>query len=131
MENFEGCATFENQAAQGDCLITRVDSIPANAVRVDAVNGEHVVAHSETGHNHVVAEENVEFYNVPVGDTDVDAANDGKFSELVSYLRVKKPTALRHLRSFDTHAPIVIKEGDYRINRQREYTPEGFRRAAD
>jgi hypothetical protein len=44
---------------------------------------------------------------------------------------VNKDTELKHLRSFDTHESLSIPEGLYRINRQREYTPEGYRRAAD
>jgi hypothetical protein len=36
-----------------------------------------------------------------------------------------------HLRSYDMHAPITIKPGIYELRRQREYTPEGWRRVAD
>jgi hypothetical protein len=110
--------TFLRMAAQGDVLIQRIESIPNTAIQAQPENGVHVVAHSETGHSHVIDSGNVDYFH---------AANDS----FVSYLRVKQPTDLRHLRSFDTHAPIHIQPGDYQINRQREYTPEGFRRAAD
>lgn len=110
--------TFKRMAAQGDCLLTRIDSIPVNAVAQNPTDGLHIVAHSETGHHHVVDAGAVDYFA---------AANDA----FVSYLRVREPTDLRHLRSFDTHAPIHLQPGDYQINRQREYTPEGFRRAAD
>jgi len=109
---------FRNCAAQGDLLITRIDAIPATATAATPENGVHVLAHSETGHHHVVDAGAVDYFN---------AANDS----FVSYLRVNQPTDLRHLRSFDTHAPIHVDPGVYRINRQREYTPEGFRRAQD
>lgn len=110
--------TFDHCAAQGDLLITKIDRIPETAKPVNAEYGVHVVAHSETGHHHVVDANTVDYF---------DAANDA----FVSYLRVREPTDLQHLRSFDTHAPLHIQPGDYQINRQREYTPEGFRRAAD
>ena len=113
---------FKTQAAQGDLLITRIDSIPDDAVKQAPENGKYVVAHSETGHHHVVEAESVEYFH---------AANDGDFAGQVAFLRVNEPVDLRHLRSFDTHAPIRVEPGNYRINRQREYTPEGFRRAAD
>ncbi len=109
---------FELQAAQGDLLITRVNEIPADAKPAQVCVGVYVLAHSETGHHHVI--------DVSVAEC-FEAAND----PFVSYLRVSKATPIRHLRSFDTHAPIHVQPGLYRVNRQREYTPEGFRRAAD
>ncbi len=109
--------TFKNQAAQGDLLITRIAEIPADA-ELDHVKGDYVVAHSETGHNHVMSTQDVDFYK---------AAND----PFVLFLVVRADTELRHLRDFDTHKTITVPPGQYRINRQREYTPEGFRRAAD
>ncbi len=110
--------TFQNQAAQGDMLITRVESLPEGLTEAEAVHGEHVIAHSETGHNHVISEDGVSVF---------EAAND----PFVLYLKVDNTTELRHLRSFDTHESLKIAPGLYRVNRQREYTPEGFRRAAD
>lgn len=109
--------TFENQAAQGDLLITRIDDIPNSAI-LDNVKGDYIVAHSETGHNHVMAAQHCDFYK---------AAND----PFVLFLVVHNETPIRHLRSFDTHKTINVPPGKYRINRQREYIPEGFRRAAD
>jgi len=49
------------------------------------------------------------------------------------YLEVSgfEPAVLEHHRSFDTHEALEIKPGIYEIRRQREYTPQGFRRAAD
>jgi len=115
--------TFKNCAAQGDLLIRRIDSIPTNAKMEESVNGQFIVAHSETGHNHVVMESPSVKYLV----TD---------DPMVSYLQVLEATdatevLIEHLRSFDTHAPIVISPGNYEIRRQREYTPEGWRRVQD
>lgn len=115
--------TFNNQAAQGDLLIRRIDVVPANAVAMQSENGRFIVAHSETGHHHVIAERP----GVQVFTTD---------DPLVSYLQVVEATEqaealLEHLRSFDTHEAISIPPGNYELRRQREYTPEGWRRVAD
>lgn len=109
--------TFNNQAAQGDLLITRISQLPADAQALQKT-GMQIVAHSETGHHHVMSTESATFYQ---------AAND----EFVLYVVVDNDTTLLHERGFDTHAPISVGPGIYRINRQREYTPEGFRRAQD
>lgn len=115
--------TFENNAAQGDLMIRRIQAIPAGATKVAADKGFHVVAHSETGHNHVIAERpNVTLYTT--GDP------------MISYLEVIEATdatetLLEHLRGHDTHETIKIPAGLFEIRRQREYTPEGWRRVED
>ena len=115
--------TFINQAAQGDLLLRRIETMPDGVNPCVAQDGVYVVAHSETGHNHVIdATPNVALYSN--GDP------------MISYLRVVEScdateTILRHLRSFDTHESIIISPGVYEIRRQREYTPEGGRRVED
>lgn len=115
--------TFENQAAQGDLLIRRIDKLPEHAKKLAAEKGVHVVAHSETGHNHIIAQRpNVTMFTT--GDP------------MVSYLQVVEAadateTLLEHLRSFDTHETIKIPTGIFEIRRQREHTPEGWRRVED
>lgn len=115
--------TFEKCAAQGDLYIRRIDKLPNSVRRVTAEKGQYVVAHSETGHNHVIAERpNVTLY----------ATDD----PMISYLEVIRAadateTLLEHLRSFDTHETIKIPVGTFEIRRQREYTPEGWRRVED
>lgn len=111
--------TFENQAAQGDILVTKIDELPTGLSPMKQEGGKYVVAHSETGHHHVVEPTDAVVY---------EAAND----PFVLFVVPSKDTDITHLRSFHTHAPLTLKGGNvYRINRQREYTPEGFRRAAD
>ena len=113
--------TFQNQAAQGDLLLRRIDTLPPQAEAVKAKAGAYVLAHSETGHNHVVMERpNVTLYQ--------DRANLFR-----SWLVVSGDEAVKveHQRSHDTHEAIQIEPGIYEVRRQREYTPEGFRRAAD
>jgi uncharacterized protein with ACT and thioredoxin-like domain len=114
---------FKNTAAQGDLLIRRIDNLPKEVKPVDAIKGQFIVAHSETGHNHVIdATQNVQLFSN--GD------------QMVSYLQVieatdEVETIIKHLRSFDTHESIKIDAGIYEIRRQREYTPEGWRRVED
>ncbi len=115
--------TFKNRAAQGDLMIRRIDKLPSGLVKATSENGFHLVAHSETGHNHVIADRpNVALYTT--GDP------------MISYLEVIEATdatetLLEHLRSFDTHETIKIPAGIFEIRRQREYTPEGWRRVED
>lgn len=115
--------TFVNCAAQGDLMLRRIDKLPAGVKPLAAENGVFVVAHSETGHNHVVAATpTVQWY--------------GTDDPLVSYLEVIEATdatetLLRHLRGYDTHKTIVIPAGVFEVRRQREYTPEGWRRVED
>ncbi len=101
--------------AQGDLNIFVCDVIP-DLPESKPKDGKHVLAHSETGHHHVIDGNAVRVYNE---------------DDFISYLDVEKPSNVIHMRGFDTHETIQLPAGKYRITRQREYTPEGFRRAAD
>ena len=110
--------TFKMFAAQGDVFFERIAELPKGLVLVEPTDNRVTVAHSETGHDHVMDAETVEMYRLP--------------EEIYEcFLVVKEPTELRHLRSFDTHEPILFDKGVYRVRRQREHVPEGWRRAAD
>jgi hypothetical protein len=110
---------IQAQAAQGDVMFRRIETLPADARPCAATGGAFVVAHSETGHNHVVLERpGVTMFS--------------GMDELRSYLVVEdKPAPVEHQRSFDTHQSFALAPGVWEVRRQREYTPEGFRRAAD
>lgn len=110
--------TFKNCAAQGDLLIIRVDSIPENVTPLNAEKDVYVVAHSETGHHHVLDSEDVDCF---------------KLDDMKSYIEVKNiiGAQLKHLRDFATHETILIPPGIYELRRQREYMPEGWRRVED
>lgn len=111
--------TFNNCAAQGDMLIRKIDKLPDNVNALKSEAGHFVLAHSETGHNHVVKETpDVQFYQ---------NANDN----FIAYLVVNNEAVVEHMRSHDTHESIMFKQGVYEIRRQREYIQEGFRRAQD
>lgn len=111
--------TFTKAAAQGDIWFIRVnDPLPADAIEVLPENGELIVTHSETGHHHVMNPANAKMYRKP---------NDDYETILV----IERPTTLDHKRTFDTHESILFDAGTYKARRQREYTPEGFRRVED
>ena len=111
---------IKNCAAQGDVLIRRIDKLPDGVKKIKPDKQGYVVAHSETGHHHVIeAKKGVGVY---LGD-----------DPLVSYLTVidNVETTLEHLRDFDKHEAILVKGGTYEIRRQREHTPDGWRRVQD
>ena len=110
--------TFKNSAAQGDVYFRRVESMPAGVVEVAPENGHLVISSSETGHHHIMDGTKVKMYSLP--DSIMDC-----------FLVVNDPTAVEHLRSYDTHEPIFFERGIYHARRQREYIPEGFRRVQD
>lgn len=115
--------TFTNIAAQGDFLIIRIDDIPADVEPYLPEGGQYVVAHSETGHNHtMVADRKVKAFRPK-------ETNDEELYRL--FFAVEAPAEIVHQRTFDTHETLLVPPGRYEVRRQREYIPEGFRRAAD
>lgn len=102
-------------AFQGDVAVVRVDSIPSDATK----RADKIAAHSETGHHHAFdANASVWLYSTP--------------DDLIQYMEVKKePAVLRHLRDTDTHQAWSFPPGAYKIIRQRERAPEGWRRVED
>lgn len=106
--------------AQGDLLIFPVLAVPATAKLAKADGPHYIVGHSETGHHHVVLKERAELY---------EAADD----QFVAWIKtLGRPAEIEHKREFDTHAPIRLEPNRvYEVRRQREYVPEGFRRAQD
>ncbi len=113
--------TFENVAFQGDVMIQRIHELPDGLENISAEAGGYVVAHSETGHHHVIeARPDVRYCRLP-----------DEMYEAYIVVSGDKPAVLEHHRSFDTHESLEIGPGSYRIRRQREHTPEGYRRAAD
>lgn len=112
-----------SMGAQGDVLFRRVDTIPRTAWR-QLREGKLIVAHSETGHHHVIDAAGVELFH------DADP--------FICYLKLDAPYAdVVHERQYDTHETLRLFGTDdgrpayYEVRRQREHAPEGFRRAAD
>lgn len=115
---------IKKMAAQGDVLFRRVSKVPDTAKAVESKK-DHVIAHSETGHHHTVSSAGAEFFTAP-GDT------------MTSYLRLKNDYVdVIHHRPFDTHETLRLLKDDscdetiFEIRRQREHTPEGWRRVED
>ena len=112
--------TFCKQAAQGDVLITKIAKLPDGLKPTSAVDGRFIVAHSETGHSHTVAE----MPGITLWQS---------LDPTIAYLKVVESVeaVLEHERSFDTHESLLLKGGTYEVRRQQEYTPSGWRRVAD
>lgn len=110
---------FQRVCAQGDVYITKLDGkLPSNLKEVKPENNRLIVTHSETGHHHVMDATKARMYELP---DDI----------MKCLLVVNDPVALEHLRHFDTHEPIMFQPGNYLVRRQREHTPEGWRKAQD
>lgn len=107
--------------AQGDVMLIPVASMPdQKTIETKAENGALIVTHSETGHNHVV-----------MGRPGVRLFQDA-MDQFRAFLVIEcEPADLEHLRSHDTHETLRLEPGVWEVRRQREYAPEGWRRAAD
>ena len=104
-------------AAQGDLNIYLIDAIPDGMEQASPeADGNHILAHSETGHHHIIDGNTARVFNQ---------------DEFVSFLKVKEDAEIIHLRSFDTHEKIPMPIGDYMITRQRQPSIEGWERVAD
>lgn len=101
---------------QGDIAMERIATLPKGATPQKG----NVVAHSETGHHHVA--ERAKVFTQP---------DDGQ----TLYMRaIGKSIDVVHKRNYDVHETIRLESqpGDiWRIRRQREWTPEGWRQVQD
>ena len=110
-------------AFQGDVMFRRVDALPADAVADKGVV-DVVVAHSETGHHHSIPAGQVRWYP-PAKDS------DGLTSHIV---QVADAVDVVHHRPWDTHETLRLLGGVgavWEVRRQREWSPEGWRRVED
>ncbi len=109
---------IDKMGAQGDLFIRRIEALPEGVTEKVPENGQHVVAHSETGHNHFLKSDGVNVYDFK--------------DPMVCYLTVGEAGAqLEHARPYDQHETIFLSGGTYELRRQREHTPEGWRRVED
>lgn len=101
---------------QGDVLVVESTKTPASLTPIPLENGRLILAHGEvTGHAHVI-EGTAELFT-PSDATDLEER----------FLRIEAEARLVH----DEHDTITLPPGDYRVLRQREYTPEAIRTVAD
>lgn len=91
----------------GEALLLPVDSIPTGTTERVTTK---IVAHSETGHHHVV-ESKTEFETI--GDVDKKDL----------YLRLFEPAKLVHKKTTDKHRTITVPKGDWKILHKSEYDP--------
>lgn len=102
---------IKNYGAQGEVTFQRVDEIPAGyvAAKPDHAAG-YIVAHSETGHHHVLEREGVEYFP-PV-----------KEDALVAFARIVRESGgpVKHLREHDTHPTTILEPGIWKITHARE-----------
>lgn len=99
---------------QGDVWIERVKEFPAGLNKQTPIGGRVILAYGEvTGHHHSVDADAADWWKVD-GDTD-------------QFITVKLATELLH----QEHSPIPLAPGNYRVRRQREYSPEAIRNVAD
>ena len=102
---------------QGDVLIEQIPALPQNLKPVSRENGRVILAHGEvTGHAHAITAKHVYQFS------ETGAAGDLTFLEIKNAM-----AALDH----DEHSTIELPAGNYRVTRQREYSPEEIRRVAD
>ena len=104
---------------QGDVLLVKVDKIPKGAKDVTP-DDRIVLAYGEvTGHAHAIYEPQTK--NKPLGKAKIFDFETERF------LRVMEQTALKH----EEHTEIPLPAGDYKVIRQKEYSPERDRLVAD
>lgn len=113
-----------DQQRQGECLFIKVEQFNDNDSDYEAVKPEGkqlIVAHSETGHHHVI-----DIARSKQADLLINKTNT-----LIGRLVLGEDAEVKHLRSFDTHETLKLSAGKYVLRYRREYTPEGLRRVAD
>ena len=109
---------IKNLAAQGELLLIRRKSLPEDLKEITPEKGQHIVGHSETGHHHTVEALESRYY--------------GSGNPLICYLQIDGQFAdLVHNRPHDKHAPLRLGQGVWEVRKQREHTPEGWRRVED
>lgn len=106
---------------QGDIMISAEPAVDKKAKEAK----DNIVAHSETGHNHIA--ENAKVFELD--DMTMFLKPNGKgFIDGVPYIDIV------HQRSFDTHETLRLLfdiDAVPKISRQEEYTPAGWRIVAD
>ncbi len=109
--------TVRSIAAQGDVMFIRVEKLPEGLTERES-GSRVIVAHSETGHHHVAHAERVMLY--------------GSNDPMVCYLVAEGAYAdIVHERPHNTHETLRLDAPIWKIVRQREATPEGWKRVED
>jgi hypothetical protein len=116
---------MQSQYRQGDVFIERIAEIPAAAQKQE-ISRRVILAHGEvTGHHHVLET--------------ADPADWWKQGEIATANQIPiLPTGELFLSltecatvTHPEHATLELPPGNYRVIRQREYSPEAIRKVAD
>lgn len=91
----------------GEVLLLRVSKAPKEG-KLSKVKS-FIVAHSESGHNHVL--QSKETFTVR------------EIAEAYDYLILNKPADLVHQKTHDTHDTITVEPGIYKVIKKTEYNP--------
>ena len=106
---------------QGDILIVKVADMPDGLSKVEKDKGRHILAYGEvTGHAHAVEDSSVSELFVDIDSHDIDEMR-------TRFLKVEEETQIVH----DEHLPIPLEPGVYKVIRQVQYEPEGYKYVAD
>lgn len=124
-------------AAQGDLLVYSFALYPVVREGMEVVHssdGRHVVAHSETGHHHVL-----QAYTPPAGmlakmaDPVLFRNLKSQDPEMTSVVEIPEGSLAEivHLRPNYTHETHVLPPGTWVLARQRRPTPQGWEKVSD
>lgn len=109
---------------QGDVLIERIQTIPATA-KLQLRSRKVILAHGEvTGHHHALeTKDPSDWWKGEIAPTlEKPSTLAGEL-----FVSLTKGGTVTH----QEHAPIELPAGNYRVSRQREYSPEEIRNVAD
>jgi hypothetical protein len=116
VEKQEAAHRVEQMGAQGDLLIMRIDRLP-DGLKEEKCGDRIVVAHSESGHHHILETHEARLFRGA--------------DPFTCYLQLAGESQVVHNRTFDTHGTLSMGPGIWAFKNQREYQPEGWRRACD
>lgn len=89
-------------------------------------NGQLIVAHSESGHHHVLEPVDKSVSISKAASLLIDSTN-----ELIGEIILSQECALMHGRSNDNHQAYIFPTGEYIRVIDEESTPEGWKRVVD
>lgn len=88
----------------GEIVLKSINKMPNGKM---SKHNEFIVAHSETGHHHILK-----------SDTKFDV-----LEKTMLYIRLYEPAKLTHKKSIDFHRTLDIPAGDYKVIPKVEYNP--------